>query len=187
MTMPSHNWTGNVTVFRFAGFTHNWIVCVTAATFTQVTQTLPDIFCMWFSKKLNFCRIISMLFSSLAQQTIESTRCREKPVAKSSSVINVSCERLPASCIRYCNKLSLRNLAFFPCNLLLSLQLVVLFPETERFNSFSKLDWWSIFLHFSLHTHSLAPQVHKQIHFSAQISQHVCRIGFWDGIAVNDF
>ena len=140
-----------------------------------------------FSRKLNFCRSISMLFSSLAQQIIESTRCREKPVAKSSPVINVSCERLPASCIRYCNKLSLRNLAFFPSNLLLSLQLVVLFPETERFNSFSKLDWWSIFLHFSLHTHSLAPQVHKQIHFSAQISQHVCRIGFWDGIAVNDF
>ena len=66
-----------------------------------------------FSKKLNFCRSISMLFSSLAQQTVESTRCREKPVAKSSPVINFSSERLPASCIWYCNKLSLRDLAFF--------------------------------------------------------------------------
>ena len=90
-----------------------------------------------FSKKLNFCRSISMLFSSLAQQTIESIRCREKPVAKSSSVINFSHERLPTSCILYCNKLSLSSLAVSPCNLLLLLQLVVLSPETACFSSFS--------------------------------------------------
>ena len=68
---------------------------------------------------------------NLAQQTIESTRCQEKPAAKSSPVINFSCEKLPVNCIRYCNTLSPRNLAFFPCNLRLSLQLVVLVPETD--------------------------------------------------------